>query len=135
MEKRLVTITFATIFQDAGEATRAIEIAKNIVKYKPIDADISIVFISRGSRCEQKAVDAGFEIYRAKPAMSGIGLYQDLKMKPGVLVGEKQIALELLSGEIEAYREIKPDIVIYGFWPAPGTQFKRCTVMVCADNM
>lgn len=119
-KRRFITIAFATIFQDAGEATRAIEIAKNVVKYKPDGVGIAIVFISRGSRFEQKAVDAGFRIYRAKPAMSGIGLHQDLKMKPGEPVGEKQIALELLSGEIEAYRDIKPDIVIYGFWPIGG---------------
>jgi UDP:flavonoid glycosyltransferase YjiC (YdhE family) len=120
MKKRFITIAFATIFQDAGEATRAIEIAKNIDKYKPEYLDIAIVFISRGSRFEQKALDAGFKIYRAKPAMSGVGLYQDLKMKPGELVGEKQIAFDLLSGEIEAYQDIKPDIVIYGFWPIGG---------------
>ncbi len=120
MKKRLIKIAFATIFQDAGEATRAIEIALNIKKYKPEDFDMDIVFISRGSRFEQKAIEAGFEIYRAKPGMSGIGIHQDLRMKPGELVGDRQIAFDLLSGEIEAYREIKPDIVIYGFWPIGG---------------
>lgn len=120
MEKSLIKIVFATIFQDAGEATRALEIAQNIEKYKPEDIDIRIVFISRGSRFEQKAIDSGFEIYKAKPEMSGIGLHQDLKMKPGELVGDRQIAFNLLSGEIEAYRDIKPDIVIYGFWPIGG---------------
>lgn len=113
-------IVFATIFQDAGEATRALEIAKNIKKYKPEEFDIQIIFLSRGSRFEQKAIDLGFELYKAKPAMSGIGIYQDLKMKPGELIGEKQLAKELLSGEIEAYKELKPDLVIYGFWPVAG---------------
>jgi hypothetical protein len=59
----------------------------------------------------------GFEIFKAHPPMSGIGLHQDLKMKPGELVGEPQIAYELLQGEIEAYNKIRPDIILHGFWP------------------
>jgi len=96
------------------------EIAKNIEKYKPEEVNIQIIFLSRGSRFEQKAIDLGFEIYKAKPAMSGIGIYQDLKIKPGELIGEKRLAEKLLSGEIEAYRDLNPDIIIYGFWPIAG---------------
>lgn len=121
MPTKKVSIVIGTVFQDAGEATRALEIAKGIREYAP-DAGIEprITFLSRGSRFEQKVLDAGFEIYHAEPDMSGIGLHQDLKMGPGEFVGEKAIALALIQGEIKAYEDIKPDVVLYGFWPIGG---------------
>jgi len=116
----MITIAIGTVFQDAGDATRAIEIAKGIKEYKPAGVEARIVFLSRGSRFEQKAIDAGFEIYHAGPKMSGVGMHQDLKMTPANFVGEKSIAVELIKGEIEAYKEIRPDVVVYGFWPIAG---------------
>ncbi|MFA5168347.1 MAG: nucleotide disphospho-sugar-binding domain-containing protein [Candidatus Omnitrophota bacterium] len=117
-----VTIAIGTVFQDAGDATRAIEIAKGIKEYRPSGVEARIVFLSRGSRFEQKALDAGFEIYHADPKMSGVGMHQDLKPAPerGELIGERSIAIELLKGEIKAYKEIRPDIVLHGFWPIAG---------------
>jgi hypothetical protein len=35
---------------------------------------------------EQKTLDLRFEVYRAKPEMSGIGFQQDLKMTPYFIV-------------------------------------------------
>lgn len=118
----MVTIAVGTLFQDAGEATRAIEIAKGIKEYKPEGVDLRIVFLSRGSRFEERAREAGFEIYHAEPRMSGIGFHQDLKPRPekGEFIGDEKIAYELLEGEIKAYGEIKPDLVLYGFWPIAG---------------
>lgn len=116
----MITIAIGTVFQDAGDATRAIEIAKGLKEYKPAGVEARIVFLSRGSRFEQKAIDAGFEIYHAGPKMSGVGMHQDLKMTPANFVGEKSIAVELIKGEIEAYKEIRPDVVLYGFWPIAG---------------
>ena len=83
MLKKTIKIVFATIFQDAGEATRALEIAKALLEYKPENIDMKIIFLSRGSRFEDDALKLGFEIYKTKPQMSGLGIYQDLKMKPG----------------------------------------------------
>jgi len=122
MSKNKITITVGTAFQDAGDATRAIEIAKGIMEHKPKDVDVRIVFLSRGSRFEQKAVDCGFEIYHAEPKMSGVGMHQDFHYAPerGELIGKKSIALELIKGEIKAYQDIKPDIVLHGFWPIAG---------------
>ena len=122
MNKSKVTIAIGTVFQDAGDATRAIEIAKGIREYRPTDVEVRIVFLSRGSRFEQKAIDSGFEIYHAEPKMSGVGMHQDLKPAPerGEFIGEKSIAIELIKGEIKAYKEIQPDIVLYGFWPMAG---------------
>lgn len=122
MAKNKVIIAVGTAFQDAGDATRAIEIAKGIKENKPQGIDARIVFLSHGSRFEQKAIDCGFEIYHAEPKMSGVGMHQDFQYAPerGELIGQKSIALELVKGEMQAYREIKPDIVLHGFWPIAG---------------
>lgn len=117
MSKRKITITIGTVFQDAGDATRAIEIAKGIKKYQPEDMEARIIFLSHGSKFEQKALDLGFEIYQVEPKMSGVGLYQDLKMTPENFIGDKDLAKEMIKGEIKAYEEIKPDVVLHGFWP------------------
>jgi UDP:flavonoid glycosyltransferase YjiC (YdhE family) len=115
--RKITTIVISTAFQDAGDATRAIEIAKGLKEYAPEDKEIRIIFLSRGSRFEQIAIDLGFEVYKAKPQMSGIGLHQDLKTKGFEFIGEKSIAIDLIKGEIEAYKELRPDIILHGFWP------------------
>jgi UDP:flavonoid glycosyltransferase YjiC (YdhE family) len=117
MTKRKITIAIGTAFQDAGDATRAIEIAKGIKKYQPKDMEARIIFLSHGSKFEQKVLDLGFEIHKTEPELLGEGLYQDLGMTIYNLIGTKKLAKEMIRGEIEAYREIKPDIVLYGFWP------------------
>ncbi|MDR0579046.1 MAG: hypothetical protein LBG21_00370 [Campylobacteraceae bacterium] len=118
--QKSVKLLFATIFQDAGEATRALEIAKSLMRHKPQNLDVKIIFLSRGSKFESEAAKSGFEIYKAKPQLSGVGLHQDMKMKPGELIGDPKLALEILKGEIEAYKDINPDFVIHGFWPIGG---------------
>lgn len=117
---KTITIAISTVFQDAGEATRAIEIAKGIKKYKPKNIDPRIIFLSHGSRFEQKAKLLGFDIYFVEPKMSGLGIYQDLKMTTKNFVYTKELAKQMIEGEIKAYREINPDIVVYGFWPIAG---------------
>jgi len=122
MENQLLTIAVSTIFQDAGDATRAIEIAKAVRQYVPRGVKFRMVFLSHGSPFEQKALDCGFEIYHALPKLSGVGMHQDLKprMAQGEIIGEKALAKELIAGEIEAYKAIKPDLVLHGFWPVAG---------------
>lgn len=112
-----VTIAISTAFQDAGDATRAIEIAKNLKQYQPADIEARIIFLSHGSKFEQKVLDLGFEVYPTKPELPGVGLYQDLGMTVTNLIGTEELAEKMIEGEREAYREIKPDIVLHGFWP------------------
>jgi len=50
-----VRIVIATIFQNGGDATRALEIAKIIKEYQPDGYAVEIIFISRGSKFEAKA--------------------------------------------------------------------------------
>ncbi|MFA5173145.1 MAG: nucleotide disphospho-sugar-binding domain-containing protein [Candidatus Paceibacterota bacterium] len=115
-----VKIVIGTAFQDAGDATRAIEIAKGIKKYQPNDIEAKIIFLSHGSRFEQKVLDLGFEVYQTEPKLPGVGLYQDIGMTPESFIGDKNLAKEMIKGEIKAYKELKPDIVLYGFWPMAG---------------
>ncbi len=114
---RNITIAVATIFQNGGDATRAIEIAKIISRYKPDNCNLRIVFITRGSNFEQKVTDCGFELYHAEPRMKGVRYQDDFDTKFGELIGNEMLAYEILQGEIKAYREIKPDLLIHGFWP------------------
>lgn len=116
MNKNL-TIAISTAFQDAGDATRSIEIAKALRKYQPSDISVWIIFISHGSEFEQEVLDLGFEIYEAEPKLPGVGLYQDLGMTITNLVGTEKLAEDMIKGEIKAYNELKPDIVLHGFWP------------------
>lgn len=122
MDSKKITIAVGTIFQDAGEATRALEIAMGLRDFKPDEFELRIVFLSRGSRFEQRVIDAGFEIYNAAPRMSGIGFHHDFKTSPdsSELIGEEKLAVELLEGEIQAYSDINPDIILYGMWPIAG---------------
>lgn len=122
-----ITIVIATIFQNGGDATRAIEIAKIINEYKPENCNLRIVFLTRGSQYEQKVLDLDFELYHAKPKMKGIRYQDDFDTKFGELIGNEPLAYEILQGEIEAYKEIKPDLLIYGFWPI-GSIAKRLAI-------
>ena len=112
-----IKIVIATIFQNAGDATRSIEIAKIIQKHKPKNYALDITFISRGSKFEEEVLRLGYRIHKAVPPMKGIRFQDDFKTKFGDLVGDKKLALEILKGEIEAYRELQPDLLLYGFWP------------------
>jgi UDP:flavonoid glycosyltransferase YjiC (YdhE family) len=115
--KRNITIAISTAFQDAGEATRAIEIAKALKTYQLDDFQLKIIFISHGSKFEETVINLGFQVYHAQPALPGIGLYQDLGMTMTNFIGTQKLAEELIRGEIEAYRAIRPDLVLHGFWP------------------
>lgn len=122
--KRNTTIVVSTIFQDAGDATRAIEIAKGIDRYSPKDVDPRIIFLSHGSQFEQRALDCGFEIYHAEPKVDGIGERHDYKMTMNNFIGDKQLAKKLIEGEVMAYNEIEPDVVLFGFWPMAGLAYR-----------
>lgn len=114
MKRKRFRIVFSTIFQNSGDATRALEIAKAI-RNNHESEPIEIRFISRGSRFEEAAEQEGFEIYHAQPKLGGIQYLDDFKTRFGELIGETGLAKEILQGEIDAYRELEPDLLIYGF--------------------
>lgn len=113
-------IVFASIISDAGEVTRAIEIADGIRKFFPNDYELDIIFLSTGSKFEEKVISNGFKIHKCSPSLPGVGFREDFKTKGSNLIGDVKLAGELLRGEIEAFKELKPDIVIYGFNPIAG---------------
>ncbi len=114
---RTIKIVISTIFQNGGDATRAIEIAKIIKASKPDNCNLKIIFISHGSKFEQQALDLDFEIYRTEPEMKEAKFQDDFKSKFGELIGDEALAVQVLKSEIKAYEEIKPDLLLYGFWP------------------
>ncbi len=110
-------IVISTIFQNSGDATRALEIARIIRSFQPQGTRARITFISRGSRFEDMAQRLGFEVYHARPDLEGVDYRKDFQTKFGDLIGDERIATELLAGEIRALQELEPDLLIYGFWP------------------
>lgn len=124
--KTQITIAVSTIFQNGGDATRALEIAEIIRRHKPSDCTLRIVFISFGSQYEQKVTDAGFELYRATPTMAGIRYQDDLLTRFGELIGTDTLAYNILQGEIEALRVIKPNLLLHGFWPIASIASRMC---------
>lgn len=118
--KKQVRIVFSVILQDAGEATRAIEIAVGIRDYCPVNIELEIVFLSHGSPFEKRVIDNGFRIHKCNPALPGKGFHSDFKTTNDNIIGESDLAYNLLLGEIEALEVLKPNVVLYGFWPIAG---------------
>jgi hypothetical protein len=125
-----VKIVVSTIFQNSGDATRAIEIAKTIKKYEPAGSCADIIFISRGSPFEKQAENLGFKIHHAEPRMKGIQYLDDFESQFGELIGNVKLAQEILQGEIDALGQLQPDILIYGFWPIASVA-KRMVIPEC----
>lgn len=125
--KNNVVIAIATIFQNGGDATRALEIAKIIREYKSDNCNLRIVFLTRGSLYEGKIIREGFELYRVTPQLAGIRYQDDFESKFGELIGNATLAYDILQGEIKSYKEINPDLLIYGFWPI-GSIAKRLAI-------
>lgn len=112
-----VRILFATIFQNSGDATRALEIAKALRDDLRSDYRAEIIFLTRGSRFDRVAETEGFTLYRAQPQLGGVQYLDDFRTRFGELIGDEALAAEILRGEIAAYRALRPDLLIYGFWP------------------
>lgn len=120
MESRLITIAVSVAFQDAGEATRSLEIMNSVRANIPDGYAIRALFFSHGSKFDKNAMDNGFEIYHVNPPLEGKGYLSDLKPTANNFIGEPQLAIKLLEGEIEALKRCRPDLVVYGFWPTAG---------------
>lgn len=117
MENKSLKIVFSVVLKNAGDATRSLEIAKGIREYCPSNYTIDIIFLSRGSKFDQKVIDDGFTIYQCEPRLSGAGFREDFKTERSNFIGDEEIAYKLLKGEIEALQELQPDLIFHGFWP------------------
>ena len=118
--KKEIRLAVSAALQDAGEATRSLEIVKGLRDSAPEGVSLEVVFFSHGGRFEEKAGKSGFEIYQSSPRLEGVGFRRDLKPSKVDFVGDEVLACELLRGEIEALEACRPDFILYGFWPFAG---------------
>jgi len=105
---------------DAGEATRALEIMKTIRDTAPSGCAVEGIFFTHGGAFGQRAVDEGFSLQSVPPTMEGGGYLQDLQPTATNFIGDKELATKLLQGEIDALEACRPDLILHGFWPCAG---------------
>jgi hypothetical protein len=116
-QSRTITIAISVVLQDAGEATRSLEIAKGLRDMAPEGVTPDIVFLTHGSKFEPLILEHGFRLHTVAPALGGVGPHADLKIGKNNFIGSVELAHEFLIGEQQAYIELHPDIVLHGFWP------------------
>ena len=104
--KKSLQIIFSVILSDAGEATRALEIAEGIRKFCPKNYEVNIIFLSTGSKFEGNVISNGFKIHKCSPILPGIGVHQDFKTTNSNMIGDVRLASQMLKGEIEAFTEL-----------------------------
>ncbi|HHV31069.1 MAG TPA: glycosyltransferase family 1 protein [Clostridiales bacterium] len=121
-------IAISSLLQDAGEATRAIELARGLRENCPPGIKLEIVFFSHGSSFDNKIEMDGFSVHRVAPELPGVGFRHDLKSTVVDMVGDKELAVQLLQGEIDAIHEVRPDVFVHGFWPIAGVAAKIARV-------
>lgn len=110
-------MAIAVALQDAGEATRAVELARGLRESSPDGWHLDITFLSHGSRFEPMIRQAGFDITHCAPRLEGRSIAHDLQWDPPEIVGSAALARELIEGEREALETLRPDVVLHGFWP------------------
>ncbi|WP_169008982.1 nucleotide disphospho-sugar-binding domain-containing protein [Faecalispora jeddahensis] len=120
MSDRLVTIAVSVLLQDAGEATRSLELMKAVRAISPSGYTMRGIFFSHGSKFDPIIEENGFELYPVEPKMEGRGFLSDLKPTTTNFIGDTQLAAELLRGEIGALQACRPDFILHGFWPIAG---------------
>jgi UDP:flavonoid glycosyltransferase YjiC (YdhE family) len=103
-------------FQDAGDTTRAIAMAKSFREMCPTGYDLKIDFLSCGSRFHHLITDAGFNIVPAQPRVKGISVAHDLGWDFPEFFGSEEIAKGFIDGQLAAFKELQPDVVFHGMW-------------------
>lgn len=110
-------VTVSVALSDAGEATRAVSLARALRDRTPADRGLRISFLSNGSRFEPMVEAAGFPIVRCQPRVAGCGIAEDLQWELPELVGSVELARAYIEGQLAALRELRPDVVLHGMWP------------------
>lgn len=67
--KKKVRIVVCSLFQDAGEATRALELANGREEQSPDGLNPEIIFLSHGGRFDRAFAEAGFPVEPAQPGL------------------------------------------------------------------
>lgn len=115
--KKQIRFVISVALQDAGEATRSLEIARGLRENTPAGYELEIIFLSHGSKFESKVIENGFSVYKVQPELEGKGPHSDLKIGKNNFIGDPELAFQLLKGEYEALNELQPDFIMHGFWP------------------
>jgi len=118
--KSMPTSTYLIVsaaFQDAGDTTRAIALAAALREHCPENHDLKIDFLSCGSRFESIIQKAGFNIVPCQPRVQGRSVADDLGWDFPEFFGSEGIARNFIEGQLEALRELRPDVVLHGMWP------------------
>lgn len=124
MNDRTVKIAVATLFADAGEATRALELAKGLRENCPFANGTEIIFMSHGSKFDDVLRSEGFEVFPTEPKLAGVGFANDIAPTKTNMIGSQDLAYELIKGELKALKELSPDVLLHGFWPTGGVASK-----------
>jgi UDP:flavonoid glycosyltransferase YjiC (YdhE family) len=109
-------LVVSVAFQDAGDTTRAIAMAKAFRDSCPKGHELKIDFLSNGSRFEYLIRDSGFNIVPCEPRVKGISVADDLGWDFPEFFGSEQIARNFIEGQLTAFRQLKPDVVLHGMW-------------------
>lgn len=109
-------IAISCALQNAGQATRSLEIAKGIMECTPAGHEAAITFLSHGSWFEPYVREAGFDIIKCQPRVEGRCTDEDMRFDPPELIGSVEWASAFIAGQRQALREVQPDIVIHSFW-------------------
>ena len=115
-----VHLAVSVALQDAGEATRSVELARGMRESCPPGWRIRCTFLSHGSRFETMVREAGFDVHQCRPAMEGRSVADDLHIEfpqPRQVIGSTELAHALIQGQREALESLRPDVVLHGFWP------------------
>ncbi|CZR57797.1 uncharacterized protein PAC_07686 [Phialocephala subalpina] len=110
-------IIVSAAFQDAGDTTRAIALATALREHCPEGHELKIDFLSCGSRFEPIIRRAGFNIVPCEPRVPGLSVADDLGWDFPEFFGSEGIARTFIEGQLEAFRTLRPDVVLHGMWP------------------
>ncbi|MDQ1306247.1 MAG: hypothetical protein QG671_2079 [Actinomycetota bacterium] len=117
---RSVHVAVSAVMSNAGEATRALSLARALRGTCPVGVRLTVSFLSQGGRFDAAAAEAGFAMVPCRPQFRGENAMQDLQRDLPELVGSEQIARDLIEGQLAALRALGPDAVLHGFWPFAG---------------
>ena len=113
----MVHIAVSVAMSNAGEASRALAIAKGVRRLTPDGVPVHISVISQGGRFDTMATDAGFDLVACEPRFHTNNAMSDLGRDLPELVGSEQIARDLIQGQLDVLQDLHPDVVLHGFWP------------------
>ncbi len=110
-------VAVSVVLSDAGEATRSLALARALRDRCPAGHELRISFLSGGSRFEPMIEEAGFPIVPCEPRVVGRSIAEDLRWQLPELVGSEEIARAFIEGQLAALQDLRPHVVLHGFWP------------------